>query len=166
MGNDTHILKTLSTALVAQRRLAEAAMEQLSPMDLHWSPNDESNSVATIVKHVSGNMRSRWTDFLTTDGEKPTRDRDSEFVDDLESPEQLMRVWEEGWTVLFDTLSSLEPGQLQNKVMVNGREMSVCEAFLGQLAHYAQHVGQIIYIAKVRRGERWRTLSIPKRRPG
>lgn len=159
-----HFLITTRATLEAQKNLAEQAMEQLGVDDLHWMPDPESNSVAVIVKHLAGNMRSRWSDFLTTDGEKPDRNRDGEFVDDLGSSEELRRVWEDGWQLLFATLDSLGPQHLQQVVTVRGRELTVTAALLGQLAHYAQHVGQIVYLAKLRLGERWQTVSIPKKK--
>jgi hypothetical protein len=139
-------------------------MAQLDGEDLHWAPDAESNSIAIIVKHVAGNMRSRWTDFLTTDGEKPNRNRDGEFVDDLGSADQVLAVWEAGWSVLFDTLAMLRPEHLQQTITIAGRERSVTDALVHQLAHYAQHVGQIVYLAKLRLGGRWETVSIPRRR--
>jgi hypothetical protein len=164
MDSDSHILSTIKSTLVAQKVLAEQAMRQLAPADFHWSPDPESNSIAIIVKHVAGNMRSRWTDFLTSDGEKPDRNRDGEFVDDLESAEAIVALWEEGWELLFETLDGLRPEHLEKTVTVAGKERSAADAILGQLGHYAQHVGQIVYIVKLRLGERWETVSIPKKR--
>lgn len=164
METAEHVLTAIHKALADQKHLAERALEQLDSADLHWTPDSESNSIAVIVKHVAGNMRSRWTDFLTSDGEKPDRNRDGEFVDDLASAEQVRAVWEAGWQRLFDTLATLTPEQLQQTVTVGGRERTVTEALLGQLGHYAQHVGQIVYLAKLRLGERWQTVSIPRRR--
>ncbi|MEX2542441.1 MAG: DUF1572 family protein [Trueperaceae bacterium] len=164
METGEHVLMAIHKTLTAQKRLAERALEQLDSADFHWTPDSESNSIAIIVKHVAGNMRSRWTDFLTSDGEKPDRNRDGEFIDDLGSAEQVLAVWEEGWERLFDTLATLTPEQLQRTVTVVGREHTVTEALLGQLGHYAQHVGQIVYLAKLRLGERWQTVSIPRRR--
>lgn len=164
METEEHVLRAIHTTLAAQKRLAERALEQLDRGDLHWAPDSESNSIAVIVKHLTGNMRSRWTDFLTSDGEKPDRNRDGEFVDDLGSAGEVMEVWEAGWQRLFETLATLTPQQLQRTVTVGGREHTVTEALLGQLGHYAQHVGQIVYLAKLRLGERWQTVSIPRRR--
>jgi hypothetical protein len=164
MDSGAHILSTIKSTLLAQKVLGERAMGQLGPQDFHWSPDPESNSIAIIVKHVAGNMRSRWTDFLTSDGEKPDRNRDGEFVDDLESAEAIMGLWEEGWGLLFDTLDALRPEHLEQTVRVAGKERSAADAILGQLGHYAQHVGQIVYLAKLRLGERWETVSIPRKR--
>lgn len=165
MDDAEHMLRIVRATLEGQKELAEKAMAQLDDDDLHWTPDPESNSVAIIVKHLAGNMRSRWTDFLTTDGEKANRNRDGEFVDDLGSRERLMAEWELGWGRLFDTLATLRAEHLQRLVAVRGKEQTVSEAVVGQLGHYAQHVGQIIYIAKLRLGERWETLSIPRKRP-
>jgi hypothetical protein len=164
MDNGEHFLKTVEQTLAAQKELADRAMAQLGTDDLHWTPHEESNSIAIIVKHVAGNMRSRWTDFLTTDGEKPDRNRDGEFVDDLGSAEQVLAVWEEGWSILFATLATLRPKHLQQTITIRGKERTVTDALLNQLGHYAQHVGQIVYLAKLRLGDRWQTVSIPKRR--
>lgn len=165
MTDAEHALETVRATLEAQKGLAEKAMAQLVEADFHWTPDPESNSIAIIVKHLAGNMRSRWTDFLTTDGEKPTRNRDGEFVDDLDGEEQILAEWGEGWKILFDTLATLGPEHMQRTVTARGKEFTVTEALLGQLGHYAQHVGQIVYLAKLRRGDNWETLSIPKRRP-
>jgi hypothetical protein len=164
MDNGEHFLKTVEQTLAAQKELADRAMAQLDTDDLHWTPHEESNSIAIIVKHVAGNMRSRWTDFLTSDGEKPDRNRDGEFVDDLGSAERVLAVWEEGWTILFATLSTLRPQHLQQMIAIRGQERTVTDALLNQLGHYAQHVGQIVYLAKLRLGYRWQTVSIPRRR--
>lgn len=157
------VLSTIEKTMAIQKRLADNAMAQLEEQDFHWCPDEESNSIAIIVKHVAGNMRSRWTDFLTSDGEKPDRNRDGEFVDDLDAAAVLQR-WEDGWALLFRTIDELRPEDLERTVSVVGQPLTVLEALLGQLGHYAQHVGQIVYIAKLRLGERWQTVSIPKRR--
>ena len=165
MDELAQVLATIRATLESQKSLAEKAMAQLREEDFHWTPHHESNSVAIIVKHLAGNMRSRWTDFLTSDGEKPSRNRDGEFIDDLVGREAIISQWEEGWQILFETMESLGPDDLQRPVTVRGREQTVVEALLGQLAHYAQHVGQIIYLAKLRLGDSWQTLSIPRKRP-
>jgi uncharacterized damage-inducible protein DinB len=164
MDNGEHFLKTVEQTLAAQKDLADRAIAQLDTDDFHWTPHEESNSIAVIVKHVAGNMRSRWTDFLTTDGEKPNRNRDGEFVDDLGSAEQVLAVWEEGWSILFTTLATLRPQHLQQMITIRRQERTVTDALLNQLGHYAQHVGQIVYLAKLRLGANWQTVSIPKRR--
>ena len=125
----------------------------------------DANSIALIVKHVSGNMRSRWTDFLTTDGEKPDRDRDSEFERDTADTRQaIMARWDAGWELLFATIMSLAPGDLGRSVTIRGEPHTVVQAINRQLSHYSAHVGQIVLLAKHYAGPSWKTLSIPKRR--
>ncbi|MEE3808630.1 DUF1572 family protein [Lysinibacillus fusiformis] len=140
----------------------DKALAQLEEAQLHWAYNEESNSIAVIVKHVSGNMISRWTDFLTTDGEKSTRNRDDEFMDSLHTKEAMLVAWEKGWQVFLDALASLTESDLQRYVTIRGQQLAVIDAIERQMAHYAQHVGQIIYIAKQVKGSAWQTLSIPK----
>ncbi len=140
----------------------DKALAQLEEAQLHWAYNEESNSIAVIVKHVSGNMISRWTDFLTTDGEKSTRNRDDEFMDSLHTKEAMLVAWEKGWQVFLEALASLTESDLQRYVTIRGEQLAVIDAIERQMAHYAQHVGQIIYIAKQVKGSAWQTLSIPK----
>jgi len=141
---------------------AEKAIAQLSDEDLHWQPEPESNSIAIVMKHIAGNMLSRWTDFLTTDGEKPNRNRDGEFVDEFKSRTELMAFWERGWSCTLSAIESLTPADMQKTVTIRSEPHSVPLAIVRQLAHYSTHVGQIVYIAKQRRGVEWKTLSIPK----
>jgi len=146
------------------KKLAEKAIAQLpNEEDLHWQPDPESNSIAIIMKHIVGNQISRWTDFLTTDGEKPTRNRDNEFVDDVTSREQLLAHWEKGWMRLFDALAPLSENDLSKTVYIRGEALSVVQAINRQIAHYANHVGQIIWIAKHLSSENWKSLSIPRK---
>jgi hypothetical protein len=155
---------TLTTKLFKrQKSLADRALAQLISEELHVSLMPESNCAAIIMKHMAGNMHSRWTDFLTSDGEKPIRNRDSEFIDDLDDS-KLQSYWEAGWQVLFDTLAKLTAADLSKTVTIRGEAHLVVEAILRQLDHYAQHVGQLIFIAKALRGENWQTLSIAKGR--
>lgn len=144
------------------KKLAEKAMVQLEPDDFRWQPDRESNSIAIIIKHLSGNMISRWTDFLATDGEKPDRNRDGEFIDDIDSVESLMSRWESGWECLFQTLSGLREEDLNKTVYIRGEAHSVIKAINRQTAHYANHVGQIVYIAKHLKSDAWKSLSIPR----
>jgi hypothetical protein len=145
------------------RQLAERALAQVGDNDLDWAPDYESNSVRAIIQHLHGNMMSRWTDFLTSDGEKPWRDRDGEFEPgDGLSREELMSRWEEGWACLFTALDGLTPENLSREITIRGQALTVIDAIHRQLAHYAYHVGQIVYIARIRASDRWRTLSIPK----
>ncbi|MGE7688577.1 DUF1572 family protein [Lysinibacillus sp. NPDC097214] len=140
----------------------DKTLSQLDNEQLHWAFNEESNSIAVIVKHVSGNMISRWTDFLTTDGEKATRNRDEEFTFSLQTKEEVMSVWEKGWQVFLDALQKLTEADLQGFVTIRGEQLSVIDAIERQMSHYSQHVGQIVYIAKLIKGSEWQTLSIPK----
>jgi len=144
---------------------AEKAIAQLHTDDeMHWQPGEESNSVAVIMKHLHGNMLSRWTDFLTTDGEKPTRTRDEEFIGRKETKEELMKLWEEGWKCMFGALESLNEDDFAKTITIRNEPHTIIQAILRQMTHYAQHVGQIIYIAKMIRNEDWNTLSIPRKK--
>ena len=146
------------------KALGERAMQQVSDEQLFASLDDESNSIAIIVKHMTGNMRSRWTDFLTTDGEKPSRNRDGEFVDPPATREALMREWEDGWACVFGAIEPLTDADLGRTVTIRGEAHSVMQAINRQLAHYPQHVGQIVLLAKHYAGERWQTLSVARNR--
>ncbi len=157
-----HYLKTVIEVFRSQKRLAERAMAQLSPDKLHLLIDDEANSISLIVKHLAGNMRSRWRDFLTTDGEKPDRNRDSEFEAEFASPEAMMTSWEEGWSILLTTLTSLTAADLAKPVYIRGEAHSVIEAIERQVSHYAYHVGQIVFLAKHLKSQEWETLSVPK----
>ncbi len=137
-------------------------MEQVKDDQLFAQPNEESNSIAIIVKHLAGNMMSRWTDFLTTDGEKPWRNRDDEFVDEFKSREELMAFWEKGWNCLFHALEGLADHQLETIVYIRNEGHTVTEAINRQLCHYAYHVGQIVYVAKLLSNTDWKSLSIPR----
>jgi len=152
-----------STALFAYyKKLAERAIEQIGDEHLFTALDDEGNSIAIIVKHMAGNMRSRWTDFLATDGEKPDRDRDSEFEGPPATRKALMDVWENGWKCLFNTLESLSEADLSRTVTIRGEAHSVMQAINRQMAHYPHHVGQIVLLAKHFAGDKWYTLSVPK----
>jgi uncharacterized damage-inducible protein DinB len=145
--------------------LGEKAIAQITDDHmLHSSPNDEVNSIAVIVKHMSGNMRSRWTDFLTSDGEKEWRDRDAEFVDDLTSRDQIHDAWEQGWQVLFTALRQLTAEDLTKTIYIRKKPVSVVNAILRQVSHYAYHVGQIVHIAKELQSDNWVSLSIPRKK--
>jgi hypothetical protein len=147
------------------KALGDRALERLDEGDLRFTPDPESNSVAVIVQHVAGNMMSRWTDFLTTDGEKPDRDRDGEFVlTEGSTKDKLLALWEKGWERLFDTVGALTPEDLDRRVSIRGHPLSVPDAIQRQLTHYGQHVGQIVYIAKHRKWRTWESLSLPRKR--
>jgi len=145
------------------KQQADRALAQVRPDDLFRTLDDEANSIAVLMKHIAGNMRSRWTDFLTTDGEKPDRNRDSEFViEDEETPESVKQRWEAGWKLLLDNLQALRTEDLSRSVTVRGEPQTVPEAVFRQMTHYASHVGQMVLLAKHFAGDRWQTLSIPR----
>lgn len=144
------------------KKLAERAMEQITDENLFISLDPETNSIAVIVKHLSGNMRSRWTDFLTTDGEKPDRNRDGEFIDPPETRQAMLESWSDGWSRLFAALESLSEADLVRTVTIRGEPHSVMQAINRQVAHYSLHVGQIVLLARHFAGHRWKSLSIPK----
>jgi len=144
------------------KSLGEKAMDQLSEAELSYQPEPESNSMDIIVKHLHGNMLSRWTDFLTSDGEKPWRNRDSEFEGNLNTKAQVMNAWEEGWACLFNAIGALQPEDLHRIVYIRNEGHTVLEAINRQLAHYSYHAGQMVFLAKQVRGRGWQSLSIPK----
>ena len=144
------------------KKLAERAMEQVTEEQLFTPLDPETNSIAIIVKHLSGNMRSRWTDFLTTDGEKPDRNRDVEFVDPPPTRQALLDTWEHGWGRLFDALGLLSEADLVRVVTIRGEPHSVMQAINRQVAHYGLHVGQIVLLARHFAGPRWKSLSVPR----
>lgn len=140
----------------------EKTFEQLTEKDLFWQYNEQSNSIAVIVNHLWGNMKSRWTDFLTSDGEKPWRERDMEFEQVILTKTALLEKWEDGWNCLFDALDSINEENLGTTVFIRNQAHTVPDAVNRQLAHYASHIGQIVYIGKMIKGKDWKTLSIPK----
>ena len=146
------------------KTLGERAMEQITDDQLFTLLDGEANSIALIVKHMAGNMRSRWTDFLTTDGEKPDRNRDSEFVDPPATREALLRVWEDGWSHVFQAVEPLSDADLGRTVTIRGEAHSVMQAINRQVAHYAHHVGQIVLLAKHFAHDHWTSLSVPRNR--
>jgi hypothetical protein len=158
-------LHSARARLASLKTLGEQALARLDDADLAKSLDPESNSVAVLVQHIAGNMRSRWTDFLTTDGEKPDRRRDTEFEPGLTTKPQLMQRWESGWASLFDALDALKPDDLTRTVLIRGESLTVVDAINRQLVHYGQHVGQILYLAKHFKWQTWKSLSMPRRRP-
>lgn len=163
MSLEKHFLENTIGVFINYRNLAEKSFAQLSSdEEFHYAPDTESNSIAVIIKHMSGNMISRWTDFLTTDGEKPTRNRDAEFVEGKETKEQLVNNWNAGWSVFLDTLHALKEEDLLKTVTIRGEGLTVTQALNRQTAHYAYHVGQIVYLAKHIKSKDWTSLSIPK----
>jgi len=157
-------LETATRNFRGLKTLAEKAIAQVHDDELHRAPAEESNSIAVMMKHVGGNLVSRWTDFLTTDGEKPDRARDAEFEEGRESREALFERWNAGWKTLLDTLASLREEDLLKTVTIRGEPHSVVLAINRQIVHYAYHVGQIVYLAKQIRGTEWQNLSMPKPR--
>lgn len=145
------------------KKLAEEALAQISDADIFRLIDPDANSVAILIKHMTGNMRSRWTDFLTTDGEKPDRHRDREFEIDLGTTRKdVMKWWDEGWQCVFSAITPLKPANLGQKVFIAGKEHTVLQAITRQLLHYAGHVNQIVLLAKHFRGAEWKSLTIPK----
>jgi hypothetical protein len=145
------------------KKLAERAMARVTDEQLLSVLDGEMNSIAVIVKHMAGNMRSRWTDFLTSDGEKPDRDRDSEFTDPPATREALLALWEEGWQCLFKALEPLSEQDMQRTVTIRGEAHSVMQAINRQVGHYSYHCGQIVLLAKHFKHEEWQSLSVPRR---
>ena len=146
------------------KKMAEGAMEQVTDDQLFLTLDEEMNSIAIIVKHMTGNMRSRWTDFLTSDGEKPDRNRDTEFVDPSATREELLHRWNEGWDTVFHALDPLSDSDLERKITIRGEAHSVMQAINRQIAHYAYHCGQIVFLAKHFKASEWKSLSVPRNR--
>jgi uncharacterized damage-inducible protein DinB len=155
-------LAAIVNAFEANKRLADRAVEQVPDDKLHMPLDEHTNSVAVIMKHVAGNLISRWTDFLTTDGEKTWRNRDAEFIDSFGNRAELLAYWEQGWARLFETLRALQPEDLEKIVTIRGEPHPVPLALSRSLGHTCYHVGQIVQIARIHAGERWNTLTIPK----
>lgn len=156
-------LDSVVKRLLGYKVLAEKTFEQLSEADMHYAPNETSNSVAIIIRHMAGNMLSRWTDFLTTDGEKDWRNRDSEFEDPQQTKAELLAFWEKGWQCCLQAIQGLEEADLEKIITIRQEPLSVIDAINRQLAHYPYHVGQIIYIGKILKDQDWKNLSMPKK---
>jgi hypothetical protein len=146
------------------KSLGDKAFDQLTDEHIFWQYNEESNSIAVIVKHIAGNMLSRWTNFLTEDGEKSWRNRDEEFVNTFTSKEEVIDFWEKGWECLFDALGQINDENIYSTIYIRGEAHFVIDAVFRQLAHYPYHIGQIIYIAKMIKNDDWKTLSIARNR--
>ena len=144
------------------KKMGEGAMEQVTDEQLFATLDEEMNSIAIIVKHMAGNMRSRWTDFLTSDGEKPDRNRDTEFVEPPATREELLKRWNEGWDRVFGALTPLSDSDLERSVTIRGEPHSVMQAINRQIAHYAYHCGQIVFLAKHFKASDWKSLSVPR----
>jgi Protein of unknown function (DUF1572) len=155
-------LSSVINAFEANKRMADRAVEQVQDDKLHVALDANTNSVAVIIKHVAGNLISRWTDFLTTDGEKPWRDRDDEFVDTFGSRGELLAYWERGWACLLSVLRNLKPGDLEKTVTIRGEPHSVPLAMERSLGHTCYHIGQIVQVSRIHAGEKWTTLTIPR----
>jgi hypothetical protein len=155
-------LSAILNAFEANKRMADRAVEQVPDDKLHVALDANTNSIAVIMKHVAGNLASRWTDFLTTDGEKPWRKRDDEFVDSFSSRAELLAFWERGWTCLFQTLRGLKPEDLEKTVTIRGEPHTVPLALERSLGHTCYHIGQIVQVARIHAGEKWNTLTIPR----
>lgn len=155
-------LKSAKRQFEYYKQLGEKSMLQLPDDMLFWKANEEMNSIAIIVQHLWGNMLSRWTDFRTTDGEKPWRARDTEFENDLNNRADVLKKWDEGWACLFAALASIDDNDLEEIIYIRNEAHSILEAINRQIAHYSYHVGQIVFIAKMLRNEQWESLSIPR----
>ena len=158
----SHYLEDVRFTLRWYKNLAERALVQVSDEDLHRAADRDANSIAIVMKHMAGNMRSRWTGFLTTDGEKTDRNRDGEFIDDIATREALMRIWEDGWACVLGAIDGLQPAHLMQTVTIRGREHTVVQAIHRQIAHYSYHIGQIVGLARSFTGSAWESLSIPR----
>ncbi|HEX8847788.1 MAG TPA: DUF1572 family protein [Pyrinomonadaceae bacterium] len=160
-----HYLEDAVANFRGYKKLAEGAFEQTSDEEFFRVLDEESNSIAVIIKHMVGNMLSRWTDFLTTDGEKPDRNRDMEFVITPETTrDELLERWETGWRCVFDALEALGPEDLMKTVLIRGEEHTALKAINRQMTHYGYHIGQIVFLAKHFRSAKWKSLSIPRNR--
>ena len=164
--NDGNYLLSIKKQFAYYKALAEKTFDQLTEEQLFWQYNTESNSIAIIVKHLAGNMISRWTDIFTSDGEKEWRNRDGEFENDFNTKAELIEYWNKGWDVFLTTLESLTNDDLEKIIYIRNQGHTVMEAINRQLAHYPYHVGQIVYIGKMVCDENWKSLSIPRNSSG
>ena len=162
MEANSQFLESAKKQFLYYKTLGEKAIGQLEDEQLFISMNEDTNSIAQIVKHLSGNMLSRWTDFLTSDGEKDWRNRDDEFIDTYKSKAELLENWNKGWDCLFDAINPLKPEQLSDIIYIRNEGHSVVEAINRQLAHYPYHIGQMVFYAKLLKKTEWESLSIPK----
>jgi len=155
-------LQSLRYRFMAIKKSGDGVLAQVDDTDIVWQSNPETNSIAIIVQHLHGNMLSRWTDFLTTDGDKPWRDRDREFESRRVTKAELLALWEEGWKLTFRAVDGLTEADLTRKVTIRGQELDVIDACMRNFGHSSQHVGQMIHITKERRAKQWQTLSIAR----
>lgn len=157
-------LNSVIERMLGYKQLGEQAFTRLHEKEYHFSPHDDVNSVAQVIRHMHGNMLSRWTNFLTEDGEKTWRQRDREFEPGNESEGELLRLWNEGWDCFLGALHALRPSDLEKLIRIRGESLPVTDAIIRQVGHYAYHVGQIVHIAKTLRGSDWQSLSIPRKK--
>ncbi|WP_136666837.1 DUF1572 family protein [Flavobacterium sp. H122] len=162
METNSIFLESAKRLFLYYKTLAEKAIDQIEEEQLFFTANEDTNSIAVIVQHLAGNMLSRWTDFLTTDGEKEWRNRDGEFEENYKTKENLMAFWSKGWDCLFNAINSLQPEQLSEIIYIRKEGHTVMDAINRQLAHYPYHVGQIVFYAKMMKKTEWNSLSIPK----
>lgn len=162
MNLAAEFMSAIINAFEANKRLADRAVEQLPDDKLHIALDANTNSIAVIMKHVAGNLLSRWTDFLSSDGEKPWRNRDDEFVDSFASRTEVLEYWQRGWACLFETLKSLKPADLEKTVTIRGEPQSVPLAIDRSLGHTCYHIGQIVQVARILAGDNWNTLTIAR----
>ena len=161
MDTGTEFLRFVSVEFAKAREYAERAVEQMPSADLAWRPDERGNSVSMLMRHLGGNLRSRFTDFLTTDGEKPDRDRDSEFRNDVDDKDAVLAKWSAGWACLDHALAHLDPADLHRTIAIRGEPHTVLQALLRAVTHTNYHVGQIVDLARTRTAE-WQTLSMPR----
>lgn len=159
---DTSYLPSIKKQFEYYKLLGDKTFAQLSEEQFFWLPNTDDNSVAIIVKHMAGNMKSRWTNFLTEDGEKEWRNRDDEFVNTFTTKEEVIAYWESGWQCLFDAINPLDEKDMETIVYIRNHGHTITEAINRQLCHYSYHVGQIVFLGKLLLGDNWQSLSIPK----
>ncbi len=162
MNFEDNYLKSTLYEFNRYKTLGDKTFSQLNEQEIQWSYSEDENSISQIVKHIVGNMLSRWTSFLTEDGEKSWRNRDREFINPYTSKKEMIVAWEKGWTCLFDALSAINKTNFSTTVYIRNEAHTIIEATNRQLAHYASHVGQIVLLGKMQKGDQWKSLSIPK----
>lgn len=161
-----NFIESTRKQLLYYKSLGEKTIAQLSDDEIHWQPNEASNSVAIIVKHIAGNMLSRWTNFFTEDGEKSWRNRDDEFVDSFASKQEMLECWNKAWEVFLDTLNEITPENIETIIYIRNEGHTAMEAINRQLCHYPYHIGQMVQLGKWIKNESWQSLSIPKGKSG
>ncbi len=158
----TEYLNNITAQFKSYKEVADKTISQLEEDDFHWQYNEESNSIASIIIHMSQNMQSRWTDFFNADGEKAWRNRDKEFEKQDFNKEELINEWEKGWTCLFSALDSLNESNFNTPIKIRNKRVKLIETITRQIAHYPYHIGQIAYVGKMILNDKWQTASIPK----